>query len=44
MIPHDYPILPDDESDRRTPTGFMPPRDDSELVRELADGTFEVNF
>lgn len=44
MIPNNYPILPDDESDRRTPTGFMPPRDQSDLVRELPNGDYEVMF
>jgi hypothetical protein len=30
MIPHDYPFIPDEEG-RRSPTGTLPKRDDSDL-------------
>lgn len=44
MLPHDYPILPDEADERYGADGCMLPRDTSTLVRERADGTWEVGF
>lgn len=44
MIRHDAPVLPDDDSERYAADGALPRRDLTGLVRELNDGTYEVNF
>lgn len=44
MIRHDWPLLPEETDERYGADGCMLPRDQSELVRELNDGTYEVNF
>lgn len=44
MLKHDWPILPETDDERYDAKGCMVPRDQTGLVEELADGSFEVGF
>lgn len=44
MLRHDAPVLPDEPDEQYGSNGCMVPRDTSQLIKELADGEFEVEF